>query len=51
MDRRAFNRPDRQLRSEATVAGDEISGTVTFGAIGTKTLRLLRQPGGRPESR
>ena len=44
-----FGRPDGQLRGEAIVAGDEISGTVTYRAS-TRTLRLQRQPS-VPESR
>lgn len=46
-----FYRSDGQLKGEVIVAGDEMSGTVTFGAFGTNTLRLQRQPGERPESR
>ena len=46
-----FSRTGGQLHGEATVAGDEMSGNVTFGAIGTRTLRLLRQTAGQPESR
>jgi hypothetical protein len=38
-----FARRDGQLSGEVIVAGDEMSGTVTFGD-GTRTLRLQRQP-------
>ena len=46
-----FHRAEGTLRGEVSVTGDEMFGTVTFGPTGTKTLRLQRQPGGRPESR
>jgi hypothetical protein len=46
-----FSRPDGQLRSEVIVAGDAMTGTVTFGTGGTRTLRLQRQTDARPESR
>ena len=46
-----FNRPDGQLKGDVIAAGDEMSGTITFGAIGTRTLKLRRQSGERPESR
>jgi hypothetical protein len=36
-----FSRPDGQLRGEVIVSEDEMSGTVTFGTIGTRTLRLV----------
>jgi hypothetical protein len=44
------------LRGEMIVAGDEMSGTVTYQGIanvtpGAMTLRLQRQPVGVPESR
>ena len=38
-----FSRPDGRLRGEMSVAGDEMSGTITFGS-GTRELRLQRQP-------
>ena len=38
-----FNRPDGRPSGEVIVAGDEMSGTVTFGGV-TRTLRLQRQP-------
>ena len=47
-----FSRVDRaDLRGEAIAAGDALTGTVTFGNVGTVPLRLQRQPGGHPESR
>ena len=44
-----FSRAD--LRGEGIVAGDALTGTVTFGNVGTVPLRLQRQPGGQPETR
>jgi hypothetical protein len=38
-----FRRKDGRLSGEVIVAGDEMSGTITF-AGGTRTLRLQRQP-------
>jgi hypothetical protein len=46
-----FGGRDGQLRGEVIVAGDAMTGTVTFGNYGTRTLRLQRQTDGRPESR
>jgi hypothetical protein len=52
----SFSRWDGRLRGEVIVAGDEMSGTVTFTPLstsaccpgaythGTKTLRLQRHP-------
>jgi hypothetical protein len=54
-----LSRPDGLLQVEMIVAGDEMSGTVTFTHLTAssstpqrqlRTLRLQRQPGGRPES-
>jgi hypothetical protein len=44
-----FSRPD--LRGEGIVAGDALTGTITFGNVGTVPLRLQRQSGGQPDSR
>ena len=38
-----FARPDGRLSGEVIVAGDEMSGTVTFGGV-RRALRLQRQP-------
>ena len=38
-----FGRPDGRLRGEAVVAGDQMSGTVSYRGS-TRTLRLQRQP-------
>jgi len=46
-----FSRREGGLRGEVIVAGDEMSGTVTFGVAGTRALRLQRQTGERPQSR
>ena len=35
---------DGRLQGELLAAGDEMSGTGTWGTVGTKTLRLQRQP-------
>ena len=37
-----FSRPDGRLRGEVIVAGDAMTGTVTF-ATGTRAVRLQRQ--------
>ena len=39
----SFSLPDGRLRGEVIVAGDAMTGTVTFGT-GTRALRLQRQP-------
>ncbi len=55
-----LSRPDGLLQVEMIVAGDEMSGTVTFTHLTAssstpqrqiRTLRLQRQSGERPESR
>ncbi len=46
-----FYRSDGQLNGGVIVAGDEMSGTITFGDFGTKTLRLQRQGDRQPENR